>query len=1005
MHQRFSAINEQGYKTLLRKKCHFLSEERVKSEAVRNWMILLRLAGSVMDEAHASRYLVHPGADKTYYNFGDMYWESHVEKDIATYTLRSVRNILCLLKRMDNESVMIQKFRRINDGSVYRFWCRDWESSLIGLELVLETTDKVVLVKEKPKAVLPWKGVVRFRKMGKLAPRYVGPFEILERVGLVAYRLRLHEELNNVHDTFHVSNLKKCLADANLHVPLDEIKVDKTLCFVKEPVEIIDREVKRLKRRKIVLVKLAGNSKRGPEFTWEHEDQMRIKLSTIGYVDRVLLRRGYWDLGDISPVSAPVVATTKIPVLNLGEFKLWKMRIEQYFLMTDYALWDAQPKFGEQAPIYCCPQQPAKSYSKSTNNTSKSLIEHSQGQDTSNDLLLTNTGITIHMLVERKYPLTQEMLSRMLSRRLEVDHECEMAYGLFRFTRSQLKKYSSLPSYKQDSYPRRSCRGGRYKLIDRIELEGKRLGNLELFRLQSTSETEVKGSSSSNQNSQNVAFVSSNNSGSSKQAHGSNSANTDSMGDDVIYSFFANQSNSPQLDNEDLQQIDVDDLEEMDLKWQMAMLTMRARRFLNKTGRKINSNGFETIRENKNREPVRRNVTVETTETKALVTQDGLGYDWSDQAKEGPTNFALMAYTSSGSSSSSSSDSESQLNVVAYKTGLESVEARLDVYKKNEVVFKEDIKILKLDVKLRDNELTELRKKFEKAKKERDDLKLTLEKFENSSKNISKLLEIQVSDKFKTGVGYDSQVVDSQVFDSQVNDKHKTGEGYHAIPPPYTRNFMPPKPNLVLADKEEYNDESPKFSDYEEIDGGFVAFGGDSKGSKITGKDTKCVVLSLDFKLLDENYVLLRVPRKDNMYSVDLKNIVPSGEAVSSPMVSAAKLPLLNPGEFELWKMRIEQHFLMTDYDLWEVIVNGDSPLPKRTVNGVKKTYPPTTVEEKLARKNELKARGTLLMDLPNEHQLKFNTYKCAKSLMEAIEKRFGGNKKSNKTQKTLLKQ
>ncbi|GKB17918.1 ribonuclease H-like domain-containing protein [Tanacetum coccineum] len=275
------------------------------------------------------------------------------------------------------------------------------------------------------------------------------------------------------------------------------------------------------------------------------------------------------------------------------------------------------------------------------------------------------------------------------------------------------------------------------------------------------------------------------------------------------------------------------------------------------TGRKFNANGSETIgfnkskvecynchkkghfarecrapRENRNREPVRRNVTVETTETKALVAQDGLGYDWSDQAEEGPTNFALMAYTSSGSSSSSSSDSEvstcskaclksyetlkehydnltkdfnkSQLNVGAYKVGLESVEARLDVYKKNEVVFEEDIKILKLDIKLRDNALTELRKKFEKAKKERDDLKLTLEKFENSSKNLSKLLEIQVSDKFKTGVGYDSQVVDSQVFDSQVNDKHKTGEGYHAVPPPYTGNFMPPKPNLVLADEEEY---------------------------------------------------------------------------------------------------------------------------------------------------------------------------------------------------------
>ncbi|GJT01404.1 hypothetical protein Tco_0822573, partial [Tanacetum coccineum] len=128
-------------------------------------------------------------------------------------------------------------------------------------------------------------------------------------------------------------------------------------------------------------------------------------------------------------------------------------------------------------------------------------------------------------------------------------------------------------------------------------------------------------------------------------------------------------------------------------------------------------------------------------------------------------------------------------------------------------------------------------------------------------------------------------------------------------------------------------------------------------------------------------------------------------EAGSSTMVTAAKLPVLNPGEFELWKMRIEQYFLMTDYALWEVIVNGDSPPPKRTVDGVEQTYPPTTIEEKLARKNELKARGTLLMALPNEHQVKFNTYKCAKTLMEAIEKRFGGNKESKKTQKTLLKQ
>ncbi|GKA39720.1 putative reverse transcriptase domain-containing protein [Tanacetum coccineum] len=114
--------------------------------------------------------------------------------------------------------------------------------------------------------VSPWKGVICFGTKGKLAPRYVGPFKILERIGPVAYRLRLPRELSSVHDTFHVSNLKKCLADANLHVPLDEIKIDKTIRFVEEPVEIIDREVRSLKHSRISLVKVRWNSKRGPKF-------------------------------------------------------------------------------------------------------------------------------------------------------------------------------------------------------------------------------------------------------------------------------------------------------------------------------------------------------------------------------------------------------------------------------------------------------------------------------------------------------------------------------------------------------------------------------------------------------------------------------------------------------------------------------------------------------------------------------------------------------------------
>nr|GFC32822.1 putative reverse transcriptase domain-containing protein [Tanacetum cinerariifolium] len=124
-----------------------------------------------------------------------------------------------------------------------------------------QVRDKVML------KVSPWKGVVRFGKRGKLNPMYVGPFKVLERVGDVAYKLDLPKELSRVHNTFHVSNLKKCHADEPLAVLLDGLHFDDKLYFVEEPVEVVDRKVKRLKQSRIPLVKVRWNSKRGPEFT------------------------------------------------------------------------------------------------------------------------------------------------------------------------------------------------------------------------------------------------------------------------------------------------------------------------------------------------------------------------------------------------------------------------------------------------------------------------------------------------------------------------------------------------------------------------------------------------------------------------------------------------------------------------------------------------------------------------------------------------------------------
>nr|GEV10928.1 putative reverse transcriptase domain-containing protein [Tanacetum cinerariifolium] len=183
-------------------------------------------------------------------------------------------------------------------------WAEVGQVQLTGLEIVQETTEKVIRIKKiiqaardrqesyadlkcKPMEfqvgdrvmlkVSPGKGIVRFGKRGKLNPRYVRPFKVLEKVGSIAYKLKLPQESTRVHNTFHVSNLKKCYSDEPLAIPLDGLHIDDKLRFVEEPVEIMDREVKRLKQSHILIIKVRWNSRRGPKFTWEREDQFQKK--------------------------------------------------------------------------------------------------------------------------------------------------------------------------------------------------------------------------------------------------------------------------------------------------------------------------------------------------------------------------------------------------------------------------------------------------------------------------------------------------------------------------------------------------------------------------------------------------------------------------------------------------------------------------------------------------------------------------------------------------------
>ncbi|GJW68650.1 putative reverse transcriptase domain-containing protein [Tanacetum coccineum] len=192
-------------------------------------------------------------------------------------------------------------------GQKYRSavcWAEVGDVQLTGPEIIHETTEKIVQIRQRLQAardrqrsyanvrrkplefqvgdhvmlkVSPRKGVIRFRKQGKLNPRYIRPFKILERIGPVAYKLELPEELSNVYSTFYISNIKKCLSDESLVIPMKELRLDDKLNFVEEPVEIIDREVKQLKQIRFFIIKVRWNSKRRPEFTWEHKDQIHAK--------------------------------------------------------------------------------------------------------------------------------------------------------------------------------------------------------------------------------------------------------------------------------------------------------------------------------------------------------------------------------------------------------------------------------------------------------------------------------------------------------------------------------------------------------------------------------------------------------------------------------------------------------------------------------------------------------------------------------------------------------
>ncbi|GKB01427.1 ribonuclease H-like domain-containing protein [Tanacetum coccineum] len=311
---------------------------------------------------------------------------------------------------------------------------------------------------------------------------------------------------------------------------------------------------------------------------------------------------------------------------------------------------------------------------------------------------------------------------------------------------------------------------------------------------------------------------------------------------DTVYTFLASQSNGSQLVHEDLEQIHEDDLEEMDLKWKLALLSMRTRKFFQKTGRKITINGSDTAGYNKlkvkcfnchklghfarecrgprnqdnrsrNQDSSRRTINVEEIFSKAMLAINGASFDWSFMAdEEVPIDMALMAFSDSKVHNDKTCSktclksfetlktqlddlriafNKSEFNLATYKRGLATVEEQLVFYKKNEVLFCKQPAVLKRDISYKDSEISVLKSELEKLKQEEESNQPKIKKFDNASKSLDKLIRSQIPDKSRKGLGFVS---------------------YNVVPPPPTGLFSPPNHDLSNSGLEEF--QQPEFEGY-----------------------------------------------------------------------------------------------------------------------------------------------------------------------------------------------
>ncbi|GJY26325.1 hypothetical protein Tco_0401051 [Tanacetum coccineum] len=417
--------------------------------------------------------------------------------------------------------------------------------------------------------------------------------------------------------------------------------------------------------------------------------------------------------------TAQTTTTAKLPILKQGEYDMWRLMIEQYFQVQDYALCDVIENGNSFKPV---PQTKTNANGTSTTLIRGPVTTEEKYKDDQNlfAAIQTRFGESLDSIFNRLQKIVSQMA--MLGENISQED-------------LNLKFLRSLPS-----------KWNTHVMVWRNKPDLDTMSSDDIYNNFNIVKQEVKRTTSSR--SQNMDFVSS-----------------------------PNSTNEVNTAYEDLEQIHKDDIEEMDLKWQLALLSMRTRRFFQKTGRKITINGSDIAGydKSKNQDSSRRTINMEKTSSKAMVAIVGAGFDWSYMADdEVPINMALMAFSDSMVHNDKTCSktclksfetlktqlddlriefNKSEFNLATYKRGFTSILEQLVFYKKNKVFF-EQLAVLKRDISYKDIEISMHKSELEKLKQEKESNQLKIENFDNASKSLDKLIGSQITDKIRKGMGF-----------------------------------------------------------------------------------------------------------------------------------------------------------------------------------------------------------------------------------------------------------